>query len=453
MQSDHSYQMIQFDPAPSGPRWCAMVRAVVIAGLILLVIAVTFSDGTVMSYADLDQPAIRYNDQTFHDPGAQLNRKLQFGEVHFKFDGPQGYLRSVLDAFDIPIESQLVVFSKTSFQADRINPHNPRSLFFNDSVVVGWVHGGPIIEVAAEDPKQGMIFYTLSQNPAHKVHLSRDVNCLACHVSYATLGVPGTLMRSVFPEPNGATVSGSEQYLTEDRSPFAQRWGGWYVTGSTGWMPHMGNSVVNKEGKLQPMSPGQDSNLESLQGHFDTTAYLSPYSDVVALMVFEHQMHMMNLFTRAGWDFRRSSYLDEMNSDKAHAATDRVVRQTARELVDYMLFVDEAPMTSRVEGTSGFAEKFSSEGPTDHLGRSLRQFDLQHRLMRYPCSYMIYSDAFDALPDETKSAVYERMWKILSGQEKEKKYGKLTFADRKAIVEILRDTKRRLPDYFQPITR
>jgi hypothetical protein len=430
-----------------------MLRAVLMAGLILLVVAVTFGDREVMSYTDLDQPAIQYNTQTLHDPGSQLNRKIQFGEVHLKFDGPQGYLRSVLDALDVLIQSQLVVFSKTSFQADRINPHNPRSLFFNDSVVVGWVHGGPIIEVAAEDPKQGMIFYTLSQNPARQVRLSRDVNCLACHVSRESLGVPGTLMRSVFPEADGATVSGSEQYLTDDSSPFAQRWGGWYVTGSTGWMSHMGNSVVNEAGRLQPMLPGQAPTLESLQGHFDTAAYLSPYSDVVALMVFEHQMHMMNLFTRVGWDVRRSLYRDEMTPDKGRAATARLVRENARELVDYMLFVDEAPMTSRIEGTSGFVERFSSEGPTDHQGRSLRQFDLRHRLMRYPCSYMIYSDAFDALPDEVKSAVYERMWKILSEQEKEKKYGKLTFADRKAIVEILRDTKKRLPEYFQPITR
>src|SRR6185437_15222534 len=430
-----------------------MLRGVLVPGLIVLVVAVTFGDGTVMSYADLDQPAIQYNTQTLHDPGTQLNRKIQYGEVHLKFDGPQGYLRSVLDALDVPIQSQLVVFSKTSFQADRINPHNPRSLFFNDSVVVGWVRGGPVIEVAAEDPKQGMIFYKLSQNPAQKVRLSRDVNCLACHVSYASLGVPGTLMRSVFPAPNGATVSKLGQYLTDDRSPFAQRWGGWYVTGSTGSMPHMGNSVVNKAGRLRPMLPGQPRNLESLQGHFDTAAYLSPYSDVVALMVFEHQMHMMNLFTRVGWDVRGSLYRDEMNSDKGHAATARIIRESARELVDYMLFVDEAPMTSRVRGTSGFAEQFSTEGPTDSQGRSLRQFDLQHRLMRYPCSYMIYSDAFDALPDELKSAVYERMWEILSGQEKEKKYAKLTFADRKAVVEILRDTKKRLPDYFQPIRR
>jgi hypothetical protein len=431
-----------------------MLRAVLIAGLILLVVAVTFGDRAVMSYTDLDQPAIQYNTGTLHDPGSQLNRKIQFGEVHLKFDGPQGYLRSVLDALDVPIQSQLVVFSKTSFQADRINPRNPRSLFFNDSVVVGWVHGGPIIEVAAEDPKQGMIFYTLSQNPARKVHLSRDVNCLACHISHASLGVPGTLMRSVFAEPDGATVSGRGQYFTDDRSPFAQRWGGWYVTGSTGSMRHMGNSVVNKAGRLQPMLPGQTHNLESLKARFDTDAYLSPYSDVVALMVFEHQMHVMNLFTSLGWDARLSAYRDEMNQSPGNdrAATARLLRD-ASQLADYMLFVDEPPLTSKVQGTSGFAEKFSSEGPADSEGRSLRQFDLQHRLMRYPCSYMIYSDAFDALPDDAKSAVYERIWKILSGQEKEKKYAKLTFGDRKAVVEILRATKKRLPDYFQPITR
>ena len=176
-------------------------------------------------------------------------------------------------------------------------------------------------------------------------------------------------MRSVFPEPDGATVSGPDS-LTDDLSPFSQRWGGWYVTGSTGWMRHMGNSVVNKTGKLQPMLPGQDSNLESLQGHFDTAVYLSPYSDVVALMVFEHQMHMMNLFTRGGWDVRRSLYRDETNSDKGDAATARLVRETARELVDYMLFVDEAPMTSRIQGTSGLRRSFLAKvQPTSQAAR------------------------------------------------------------------------------------
>jgi hypothetical protein len=428
-----------------------MGRAVLITGLILFAVAAAFGDLGGVSPMDLDHPAIQYTDRTLHDPVSQLSLKIQRGEVHLRFDGPQGYLRSVLDALNVPIESQMVVFSKTSFQAERINPGNPRSLFFNDSVAVGWVRGGPVIELAAEDPKQGMIFYILGQKPTGQLRLTRDVNCLACHVSDSSLGVPGTLMRSVFPGSDGTPKLTLGQYLTDDRSPFAKRWGGWYVTGSTGSMPHMGNAVVTEAGSLQPRLSGQSLNLESLKGQFDTDAYLSPYSDVVALMVFEHEMHMMNLFTRVGWEVRLSLYQDQMNQPR-HTDTARLLRDAARELVDYMLFVDEEPLTSKIQSTSGFAEKFSSEGPRDSKGQSLRQFDLEHRLMRYPCSYMVYSDAFDSLPDEAKEAIYERMWKILSGQEKGKKYAKLTLADRKAVVEILRDTKKRLPDYFQQVT-
>jgi hypothetical protein len=433
-------------------RWNPLV--VLLACAIFFAVAAAFADLGRAPAIDYDHPAIQYTNHTLNDPGYQLNLKLQRGEVHLKYEPVQGYLRSVLDALDVPVESQMVVFSKTSFQAERISPTNPRSLFFNDSVVVGWVRGGSIIEFASEDPRQGMIFYILSQNPTDPPRLERDVNCLNCHVSSSTMGVPGTLMRSVLPGPDGAPIRALGDYLTDDRSPLAQRWGGWYVTGSTGANPHLGNAVFDKSGARVPLLANQPLDLKPLQSKFDTSAYLSPYSDVVALMVFEHEMHMMNLFTRVGWEVRMALYRDEeANAASPSAATARILRDTSRELVDYMLFVDEAPLTSRIQGTSGFAEKFSSEGPRDSQGRSLRQFDLEHRLMRYPCSYMIYSDAFDALPDGAKDAVYQRMWKILSGDEKERKYARLTLADRQAIVEILRDTKRRLPAYFQPVTR
>ena len=434
-------------------RWVALI-----ACAIFFAVAAAFADFSRAPAINYDHPAIQYTNHTLNDPGYQLNLKLQRGEVHLKYEPVQGYLRSVLDALDVPVESQMVVFSKTSFQAERISPTNPRSLFFNDSVVVGWVRGGSIIEFAAEDPRQGMIFYILSQKLTDPPRLSRDVNCLNCHVSNSSLGVPGTLMRSVFPGADGAPIRALGDYLTDDRSPLAQRWGGWYVPGATGSIPHLGNSVFDKAGTREPLLANQSPDLKSLQSKFDTTAYLTPYSDVVALMVFEHEMHMMNLFTRVGWEVRMAQYRDdEADSSQVtsspSAATNRILRDTSRELVDYMLFVDEAPLTSKIQGTSGFAEKFSSEGPRDSQGRSLRQFDLEHRLMRYPCSYMIYSDAFDALPDEAKDAVYERMWKILSGEEKEKRYARLTLADRQAIVEILRDTKRRLPAYFQGVIR
>jgi hypothetical protein len=185
-------------------------------------------------------------------------------------------------------------------------------------------------------------------------------------------------------------------------------------------------------------------NLISLAGRFDTDAYLAPYSDIVALMVFEHQMHMMNLLTRIGWQARyllRNGRVDNLQADGLSAS--------AEELVDYMLFVDEAPLPDKIEGTSGFAEKFSSQGPTDSRGRSLRQFDLVHRLMRYPCSYMIYSDVFDALPSEARDAIYHRMWLILSGAMKDTKYARLSPTDRQAVLEILRETRKGLPDYFR----
>jgi hypothetical protein len=181
--------------------------------------------------------------------------------------------------------------------------------------------------------------------------------------------------------------------------------------------------------------------VESLASQFDAHGYLSPYSDIVALMTLEHQTRMTNLITRTGWEARLPG------------ETEARVRDAARDLVDYLLFIDEVTLPGRARGPSGFAEKFSAEGPRDSKGRSLRQLDLQRRLMRYPCSYMIYSEAFDALPPAALDAVYRRMWEVLSGQEKENRYLRLSFADRQAIVEILRDTKKNLPAYFQPITR
>jgi hypothetical protein len=266
------------------------------------------------------------------------------------------------------------------------------------------------------------------------------------------MGVPGTLMRSVYTDPDDKTIPELGTFLTDDRSPFAQRWGGWYVTGDTGTLRHRGNAVVEGGKHLEPLVPDESQPLDSLDGRFDTQRYLRPYSDVVALMVFEHQMHMINLFTRLGWEVRVAVGEDGEQGQLSGKAA-KAVRDASRELADYMLFADEKPLPSKVEGTSGFAEKFSSEGPNDSQGRSLRQFDLQQRLMEYPCSYMIYPGAFDALPEDLKDATYARIWRILSGEERGKRYASLTLENRRAVVQILRETKKRLPDYFQAVTR
>jgi hypothetical protein len=428
-------------------------HAFLLGGLMLALAACAFGDLEGMFVADPDHPAIEYSSRPLKDAVSELNRKIQMGKVRLNFDEAQGYLRSVLEALSIPIESQIVVFSKTSVQMSRINPHNPRTLYYNDSVAVGWVHGGPIVELAAEDPKQGVIFFTLDQKPTEKPQFRRQDACLTCHVSYSSLGVPGMIVRGVFPGADGTPIRKFGEFIIDGRSPVEQRWGGWYVTGRTGSIRHMGNAVVTDTARPESMVADQILNLKSLEEKFDTGGYLSPYSDVVALMVFEHQTHMVNLFTRVGWEVRFALYQERRSKTlRSHSVTEGLLRDSARELVDYMLFVDEAPLADKIQGASGFAERFSVEGPRDSEGRSLRQFDLQRRLMRYPCSYMIYSEAFDGMPDQAREAAYKRMWQILSGEDKSHKYSKLSLADRQAIVEILHETKKGLPDYFQSVT-
>ena len=256
-----------------------------------------------MFVASRDHAAIAYTRGPVTDPVYQLNRRVQDGSVTLQFDGPNGFLKSVLAALDIPIESQTLVFSETSFEAKLINPRNPRALYFNDVAWVGNVHGSDALELAAQDPAQGVIFYTLAQKPAAKPRLTRDDTCLACHLSWDTLGVPGVFVISTFPmsDDKNAYANG---FVADHRSPLAERWGGWYVTGKPGTLRHMGNVPVIVPGKVDVQPRPTSPVLASLDGKFDLKPYLSPYSDVVALMVLEHQTRMTNLLTRAGWEAR-----------------------------------------------------------------------------------------------------------------------------------------------------
>jgi hypothetical protein len=386
---------------------------------------------------ELEQPAIDYSNRPTTDRGAALNRRLQTGEVQLRLEPRAGYLRSLLDALEIPVESQIAVFSKTSLQAQRISPTNPRTIFFNDSVSVAWMHGG-FIEVAAHDPQQGAIFYRLQTLSVPR--LVRDNSCLGCHFSVAAQGVPGFLVRSIPTAIDGATMPWLGNYTSDHRSPLPERWGGWYVTGQAGSMPHLGNAPIpDRRAQELPVRDGRP--LLTLTGLFDTSAYLSPHSDIVALLVFGHQMKMMNLLTRLGWEARVLAHQGRPGG------AETVLRDAAVEVVDYLLFVDEAPLGA-IRGTSGYAEKFTAAGRRDRKGRSLRDLDLQGRLLRYPCSYMIYSEAFDSLPADAKGALYRRMWQVLSGEARGARYARLAAADRQAILEILRDTKQDLPPYW-----
>jgi hypothetical protein len=424
-----------------------MSRAGLLATFAVLAVAsaaAVLAQRTDAFVASRDHPAIEYSKGPVTNRVADLNRKIRDGSIRLKLDGPSGYLRSTLEALKVPVESQVVLFSQNSSQGDLISMKNPRALFFNDAVSVGFVRGGTVLEVAADDPRQGVIFYTLDQTAADVPQFKRNDGCLACHLSWTTLGVPGLFVLSMLtlPEDKNAYASG---FASDQRTSFESRWGGWYVTGSLGSIRHMGNKPVST-GSTPDSAKPEARELRSLDGRFDTTAYLSPYSDVAALMVLEHQTHMTNLITRLGWEARLAA--SESRTQKSPR-----VEEAAADLVDYALFVYEELLPGKIRGSSGFAEKFAALGPADRKGRSLRQLDLDRRLMRYPCSYMIYSEAFNALPAGVKDLVYHRMWQVLSGQDKNARYARLLLADRQAIVDILQDTKKDLPAEFQPVTR
>jgi hypothetical protein len=124
------------------------------------------------------------------------------------------------------------------------------------------------------------------------------------------------------------------------------------------------------------------------------------------------------------------------------------------EMVTYMLFADEEPLKEPVKGVSTFTKTFAARGPRDHQGRSLRDFDLQKRLFRYPLSYMIYSPAFEAMPDLVRERAYQRIYDVLTRKDANEKFASLSDSDRKAVLAILRDTKRNLPAYWnEPVER
>jgi hypothetical protein len=316
----------------------------------------------------LDHEAIEYTKRPTTDPITRINAKLKDGSVKFKFeDDGTGYLQSVLKALNVPIESQVMVFSKTSFQAPRIAPRTPRALYFNDEVTVGFVQTGDVVEITSVDPKQGVIFYSLDQEEVAKPRFERRDTCLQCHQSAATLGVPGLVVRSVVSEPSGYPMFQAGTKTTDHRSPIEERWGGWYVTGKTVGK-HMGNQVAVDRDKPE--------SLKEITARFDAGRYLTPNSDVVALMVLEHQTQMTNLITRVNFEVRHALHhqktMNGIFGDPASTRSDstrRRIREAAAELVDYLLFVEEAPLREAVRGSSGFAELFAKKGP-------LREFDL-----------------------------------------------------------------------------
>ena len=402
-----------------------------------------------------EQPPIRYSASESKDPVAILKNRLERGEVVLRKEKQFGYLQDVLRELNVSQESQVLVFSKTSFQIHKISPTNPRAIYFNDSIYVGYVPGSDTIELAANDPSLGAVFYILDggdedpsteegasldtgssdpnassneallQEPAvrHGARLVRDRGqCLSCHATSRTEGVPGYLVRSVYPDRSGRPRTGSSSYATDYRSPFAQRWGGWYVTGTHGHLRHMGNAFAIDREDPQKLDMEIGANLTALPDRVRTGLHLLPQSDLVALMVLEHQVRIHNLITKANYEARQSIAMDEtmnqaLDRDRSYRSesTQRRTNTAANALADGLFFRNEPRLVSEVSGNSRFATTFEALGPRTEQNESLRELDLKTRLFRHPLSYLIYTPEFRELPQEILSVVQSQLREELRG--------------------------------------
>ena len=392
----------------------------------------------------VNHPAIQYYESAPDDPVARLRKQLQSRAVKLERRGDaSGYLASLLEHLGIKIDSQALVFSKTSFQAPNISPSNPRAIYFTDDAAVAYVRGGDGMEVAGTDPKQGVVFYTFNVDQSGAPSLTRRDVCLKCHQGPATLGVPGIFVGSVFPSPLGMPQRDGS-IITDHRTAFKDRWGGWYVNARRGEQPDRANAVASNPAEPDVLDTDGKQNLVNLIGRFSPAGYLSTTSDIVALMTFEHQTQMTNYLTRVQWEARVVAR-DAKPDDPARAQLDADIEAT----VTYMLFAEEVPLKEPIEGVSTFTKTFPGRGPRDAKGRSLRDFDLQKRLFRYRLSYLIYSAQFDALPVDVRDRIYQRLFDILTGKDRDPKFAALSADDRRAVLEILRATKPNLPAYWR----
>ena len=393
-----------------------------------------------------DYPPLNYSTAPLINDIEELINKITDKKVNLEFDDKHGFLPTILKALNIPESSQVLVFSKTSFQKEHIDTQNPRALYFNENSYVGKVNNSNVLEFAAIDENVGAVFYTLEQNKGKIPEIKRNNDdCLNCHSGARTQSVPGILLRSIFLDKSDSLKTS----VITHRSPFEERWGSWYVTGNTGNMEHLGNRIDSKGQKQK------HKNINSLKEFIDTEKYLLDQSDIIALMTLEHQVHMSNLITRA--DFRTRITLhrqDGLNKRQGH--DDGYISEYALEeihrncesVVKYMLFSEEAPLKDKVSGSEEFVKNFQKNAVKDSQGRSLKDFNCETRLFEYPLSYMIYTDQFNSLPEIARKYIFKRLHEVLSGKDNSEPFKHLTPEMKKNIYEILKDTKKDLPDYW-----
>jgi hypothetical protein len=397
---------------------------------------------------DADYPTIAYGEKATQNAIARLQDKLDHGDVTLKFEGHRGYLDSLLAALGIDKSSQVLVYSKTSLQIHVIDATTPRAVYFNDHTYVAWLQHSDMLEIMTIDDQRGAVFYTFQNKQRPKLTLDRETSrCLTCHDTYSMAGggVPRFMVMSVPVNTGGQRIGPDIGGETTDSTPIADRWGGWFVTGQVGKQTHKGNILVRSEAELAKDSPASRMNLSSLQGLLDTKPYVTDKSDIVALLVLEHQSTVHNLVTRASFKSRTffaKAGISETTQrwSELSPQLQKRMKPLTEPLVRALLFANAAPYSDQIRSSSGFDKWFETQGKHTRDGRSLRELDLKTRLLKYPLSYLIYSDEFRALPAALRDNVLNRIADVLTGQDRDPAFNHLSPADKSAILAIVSET-------------
>ena len=403
---------------------------------------------SAQSIIDFEQPPISYSTSVPRDAVSALQVRLAAGDLSFA-GSEQAVLKSLLDALNVPVESQLLVFSKTSFQRRKISPEQPRALYFSDTAYVGWVPGG-LMEVVTIDPQLGPVFYSfdLRGSPGTPPKIERESDCLRCHGGTFVRDIPAVFARSVFTDETGEPLFRQGTLLVDDKTPFAQRWGGWYVTGYHGAESHRGNVLSSEAGEALVFSASAER-PDSAAKFFETRRYLRPTSDVVALLVVEHQMAMQNSLTRASFASRRmiayqhglqTAFKEPVTDEPKYDSVKSVFASTAEEVVAQLLFRNAAPLPDGVVGDVAFQKRFASNAPRSASGHALKDFQLEDRLFAQRCSFLIYSATFCELPETLKRLIFARLESALQSSDPDDRYAYLPPEEKQRIHQILVET-------------
>lgn len=395
---------------------------------------------------DFDYPDLGYAAAPPDNAISRLQARLDAGKLTLPEHPVRGYLDALLKELGIDASSQMLIYSKTSLQTDLIDVETPRAVYFNDHTYIGYVHDTKLIEITTIDPKLGVLFYALPIHTNKPAAFVRETGrCLSCHDTYSMLGggTPRVVVTSApVIRPDG-TPPLETSTVSTDRTPFSERWGGWYLTGDTGNQTHLGNLPLDDARQRGGKLSTAPRNLRSLAGLFDTSTYLTDTSDVVALLVLEHQTNVQNQMTRALYKartaFKRTlgDAPEPATWDELPPALQKSFKPLAEPVAQAMLMEGVVGLDEPVTGSAGYERWFESQGPKDAQGRSLRQLDLNTRVFRYPLSYQLYTEAFDALPAYLRDYVFRRIEASVSAEGDEAS----DLALRREAVAILRATK------------